>query len=140
MAITRAALDVLFSGAQGATLASGNGTVISDVFVFNTLTIAAILQIKTITSGAGPVAGDTFSVYIAYSTGDVDGDATEDYDTDKHAQLVMTIQPSLDGSAVGQVSTASRWISPVAAKGRCIIICTGTNQKVMYGNILEVRG
>lgn len=89
MASTREESQVLWSAASSISVsAASNAT--SDAHTFNASDWSAAIQINADNNGT-PASGDTVSVYILWTTGDILGDSGSDYDTVEHAQLLCTL-------------------------------------------------
>lgn len=89
MAASRPDTQITWSSASSISIsAASNAT--SDAFTFDASDWAAAVQINADNNGT-PASGDTVSVYILWTTGDILGDSGSDYDTVEHAQLLWTL-------------------------------------------------
>jgi len=86
MALTRTESQILWATAASITL-SDNNAATSDAIVFDATDIQAAVQVSADNAGT-PAAGDYIDVWVAYTSGDVLGDASDDYDTTEHAEFL----------------------------------------------------
>jgi hypothetical protein len=81
--------QVLWSSASSISLNSAS-RFDSDAISLNIEDWDAALQVSADNSGT-PASGDTVDVYVKWTTGDVLGDSSDDYDTDEHAEFVCRL-------------------------------------------------
>jgi hypothetical protein len=81
--------QVLWSSASSVSL-STNSRVDSDAISLNIEDWDGALQVSADNSGT-PASGDTVDVYVKWTTGDVLGDSSDDYDTDEHSESVCRL-------------------------------------------------
>lgn len=62
----------------------------SDAIVFNVEDWDASLQVSADNSGT-PASGDVVDVYVEWTTGDILGDSSDDYDTSEHAEFLCRL-------------------------------------------------
>jgi hypothetical protein len=86
MASTINEQQVLWSAASSVTV-SANTIQWSDGVTLNAEDWDAALSVSADNAGT-PASGDTCDVYVAWSTGDILGDSSNDYDTNEHAQFI----------------------------------------------------
>ena len=79
MANSKVETQVTWSAASSVTVSSST-VVWSDSFAFNADDMEAELQVSADNAGTG-ASGDVCTVYVAYSTGDILGDSSNDFDT-----------------------------------------------------------
>lgn len=87
MASSRVETQVQWSASSSVTISSNTSYNASDAVTFNAEDWEAAIQVSADNAGT-PASGDTVTVYIAYSSGDVLGDTGNDYDTDEHATIL----------------------------------------------------
>lgn len=83
MAITRVETGITWSSAASITINAAT-VFASDAFTFDATTIGATIAVSADNQGT-PASGDTVTFYLAYTSGDLLGDAGDDYDTDEHS-------------------------------------------------------
>jgi hypothetical protein len=81
--------QVLWSSASSISLNSAS-RFDSDAISLNIEDWDGALQVSADNSGT-PASGDTVDVYVKWTTGDVLGDSSDDYDTDEHAEFVCRL-------------------------------------------------
>lgn len=81
--------QVLWSSASSVSL-STNSRVDSDAISLNIEDWDGALQVSADNSGT-PASGDIVDVYAKWTTGDVLGDSSDDYDTDEHAEFICRL-------------------------------------------------
>lgn len=87
MALTRqTGQGITWSAAASTTLAS-SARVDSDAFTFDATDVAATVTVTADNAGT-PASGDYVDVYVKWTTGDVLGDGSDDYDTTEHAEYL----------------------------------------------------
>lgn len=86
MSLSRNEQQVSWSTNPSITLSTSSAS-ISDAITFDASDIAGAVQVCVDNQGTA-ASGDTLSVYVAYTTGDVLGDSGDDYDTTEHAQFI----------------------------------------------------
>ena len=91
MASSRVETQITWSAANSVTVSSAT-VVWSDAFLFNIEDWEAELQVNADNAGT-PASGDTCSVYVAYTTGDILGDSGNDYTSVKQSEFAMFLTP-----------------------------------------------
>lgn len=86
MAATVNEAQFTWSSASSKTLSSSSRSD-SDAITLNAADSAASVQISADNAGT-PASGDVLNVYAKYSNGDILEDSSDDYDTDKGAELL----------------------------------------------------
>lgn len=86
MASTKPEAGITWSSAASITLSNATA-VASDVFTFNVEDYECALAVHADNSGT-PASGDVVNVRVAYSVGNIDGSAGDDYATTEHAEYV----------------------------------------------------
>lgn len=89
MANSKVDSQVTWASAASVTVNSA-AVVWSDAYAFNADDMDAELQVHVDNQGT-PVSGDTCTVIVAYSTGDILGDSGNDFATYEHAETVMLL-------------------------------------------------
>ena len=89
MASTRNESQITWSSASSVTVSSAT-VVWSDAFSYNVEDWDAELQVNADNAGT-PASGDTCSVYVAYTTGDILGDTGDDFSSAEHSEFVMML-------------------------------------------------
>lgn len=89
MANSKVETQVVWSTASSVTVSSST-VVWSDAFAFNADDMEAELQVSVDNAGT-PASGDVCTVYVAYSTGDILGDSSNDFDTVEHSEFAMQL-------------------------------------------------
>ncbi len=114
MAMTRTESQLTWSSATSLTISDG-GRHDTDAFTFDATDIAAAVQVSA-DNASTPASGDTLSVYIKWTTGDVVTGGGDDYDTDEHAQFLMFLD-TLSSDTPGEDPAVKTVDIPVSAKG-----------------------
>lgn len=78
--------QVLWSGASSKTVSAATLQA-SDAITIHAEDWDAALQVSADNQGT-PSAGDTCDVYVLWSTGDLLGDSSNDFDSDEHAEYI----------------------------------------------------
>ena len=86
MASSRTETGITWSSAASVTLSSATA-VASDLFAFNIEDWECDLAVHVDNAGT-PASGDVVNVRVAYSVGNIDGSAGDDYATTEHAEYV----------------------------------------------------
>jgi len=89
MASSRVETQITWSSASSVTVSSAT-VVWSDAFSYNAEDWDAELQVNADNAGT-PASGDTCSVYVAYTTGDILGDTGDDFSSAEHSEFVMML-------------------------------------------------
>ena len=87
MASSRVETQITWSAANSITVSSAT-VVWSDAFLFNIEDWEAELQVNADNAGT-PASGDTCTVHVAYTTGDILGDSGNDYTSVKQSEFAM---------------------------------------------------
>lgn len=86
MASSRVSTALVWSATNNVTISSATA-VASDAFTYNAEDWDASIQVNADNAGT-PASGDYIDLWIAYTSGDVLGDAGSDYDTNEHATQI----------------------------------------------------
>lgn len=89
MSSSRNETQIQWSAANSVTVSSST-VVWSDAIAFNIEDWDAELQVNADNAGT-PASGDTCTVYVAYTAGDVLGDSGSDYTSVEHSEFVMQL-------------------------------------------------
>jgi hypothetical protein len=87
MASSKNEQQILFGGSANVTVTNAN-MVWSDTVTLNVEDWVGALQVRADNLGS-PAVGDTCLVYVAWSLGDVDGSAGNDFDTERNCEFLM---------------------------------------------------
>ena len=113
MAITRTQTQIQWSAYDSITISSATRT-FSDAFTLDDTAVLLGIQLSADNQGT-PADGDTAKFYIAWSTGDILGDAGDDYDTDEHVQFIGTLD-TYSTNTPGEDPARKTIEVPIAAK------------------------
>lgn len=103
---------------SGASVTVNSASIVwSDAFTFNADDMEAELQVNADNQGT-PASGDTCTVYVAYSTGDILGDSGNDFATPEHAEFAMLLDtyPTNTPGEDPANRTAPLRVAPTACK------------------------
>ena len=114
MAVSKAGQQVTFSSANSVAVSADSQTT-SDSITLSSNSVAAQITLKSDHSGS-PSSGDTVDFYILYSTGDLDGLTTDEFDTSGHALHLAILDLNVEDPAQKTVDI------PVSAKSFKIYI------------------
>jgi hypothetical protein len=139
MAITLTETQVLWSSASSVTVSSASA-VTSDAFALDATTIAASIQVSVDNAGT-PASGDTCTVQIAYTTGDILGDSSDDYDTTEHASPFLVLDTYATNTPGEDPARKTGPISIAAKGGKIIVTCpnAATRNMVVRARLIEKR-
>lgn len=132
--------QVTWSASASTTVASST-VVWSDAVTFNAEDWEAALQVNADNAGT-PASGDVCDVYVAWSTGDVDGSAGDDFDSVEHAELIGRLD-TYGSNTPGEDPARRTWpIVPGGAKSCKVgVSCpqAGSRNIVVRANISTHR-
>lgn len=113
MASTKTETQVQWSAADSKTVSAAT-IQWSDALTLNAEDWAGALQISADNAGT-PASGDVCDVYVAWTTGDILGDSSDDFDTDEHAEWVGRLDTYATNTP-GEDPARRTWPLTVAGK------------------------
>jgi len=140
MALTRGETGITWSTASSVTLSAATQTD-SDAVVFNAADVQAAIQVDADNAGT-PASGDYLDVWIKYTSGDVLGDSSDDYDTDEHA-LYLGRLDTYATNTPGEDPARATWEIPCSAKGFKLSVAVpaaATHDVVVKARLAYQRG
>lgn len=142
MAATREQTQILWEGAAEKLINVTNTWVLSDAFTFDASDWDAELQVWADNQGT-PAAGDTALFGIFYSTGDVTGDAVDDYVNQNCNEYLTTLDTYASDEAAAD-GVLSRVVplrtGPMAFKIGVYCAQAATRNIKIRGRVLTRRG
>lgn len=139
MGLTITETQVLWGGDPSITV-SANTAQTSDAFTIDPTAIAASIQVNADNTGT-PTAGDTCTVQIAYTTGDLLGDTGDDYDTVEHAAPLMVLDTVIADTPGEDPVRKTSPISVACKGGKLVLTCpqAASRNIVVRARLIEKR-
>lgn len=139
MALTLVETQILWETATSVTVSAATA-VTSDAFAIDLTTIAASIQISVDNSGTA-LSGDTCTVQIAYTAGDLLGDSSDDYDTTEHATPFLVLDTYATNTPGEDPARKTGPISIAAKGGKLIVTCpqAASRNMVVRARLIEKR-
>lgn len=139
MAISRNEVGITFAAAASVTVSS-NAAATSDAIAWDATTVQGGIVVSADNAGT-PASGDWVDLWWASTTGDTDGSAGDDYETNEHA-LYLGRLDTVAANTPGEDPARKFFELPVAAKGgRLVYQCNqaATRNIVLRARVIDVR-
>lgn len=140
MGLTKVETQILWGTATSKTVDT-NTVQTSDAFSLHETTIAASIQTSVDNQGT-PENGDTCTVQIAYSAGDLLGNGGDDYDTPEHSTpyIIMDTYATNTPGEDPAIHTGGE-LNRAAKGGKLLITCpqAATRNMVIRARLIELR-